>query len=217
MPLHVRQVYRILFAAYGPQHWWPARTRWEMMVGAVLTQNTSWTSVEKALANLRRARALSVAGLRAMPDAELRRCLRPAGYYNQKTKTLRALLAWLDGMQGGALRRAERVSTAVLRAQLLDIRGIGPETADCILLYGYGRAVFVIDAYTRRSGERLGLLPRGCTYAAAQAYFMAHLPPDEQLFNEYHALLVQLGKDCCRPQPRCADCPLRRHCLTGRK
>ncbi|HNW92448.1 MAG TPA: hypothetical protein PKM88_06010, partial [bacterium] len=206
-----------LLAAFGPQHWWPGETRWEIMLGAILTQNTAWTNVEQAIGNLKRAQALPLAAVRALPDAVLARHIRPSGYFNQKVKKIRALLRWLDGEHGGSLARAARVPTERLRAELLGIWGIGPETADSMLLYAFNRPVFVVDAYTRRILPRCGLFPAAWEYAQVQAYCVAHAPAGVPCYNEFHALLVMLGKQFCKPRPRCAGCPLQTRCATGQK
>ncbi len=207
-----RNIYEALYAAFGPQHWWPGETPCEVMVGAILTQSAAWTNVEKAVANLKRAGALSPEAIRNMPLEELARLIRPSGYYNAKARKLKALVAWL-GRYGDDLDRAFAGDLTAKRAELLSVHGIGPETADSILLYAAGRPTFVIDAYTRRVLGRLGLLPEEAGYEACRALFMANLAPAERHYNEYHALLVRLGKDICRKQrPRCPVCPLRGRC-----
>ncbi len=203
-------VYHLLQERYGPQGWWPADTPLEMIVGAILTQSAAWTNVEKAIANLKSAGVLTVAGLRDTPREELARLIYPSGYYNVKAGKIRAFMDWLVEGYGGDLDRLFALDAAAMRRELLSVHGIGEETADSIVLYGAGRPVFVIDAYTRRIVSRLGLAPRRSTYAAFQDVFMRHLPRDEALFNEYHALLVQHGKSVCRQAPRCAGC-----CLAG--
>lgn len=203
-----------LSAHYGPQHWWPGETPFEVMVGAVLTQNTAWSNVEKAIARLKQAKALTGPALLALPEAELAELIRPAGYFNVKAKRLRALCAFLD--QAGVLdapeRLREQAPLPALRQRLLAVHGVGEETADSILLYALGLPSFVVDAYTRRIFDRLGLLAGGETYGAIQGAFQRHLPADTRLFNEYHGLIVQLGKAHCRPKPRCTGCPLQALC-----
>jgi endonuclease-3 related protein len=203
------RLYDLMFQAYGPQHWWPARTRFEVVVGAVLTQNTAWTNVEKAMARLRAAGALRPAALAALPRPRLAALIRSAGYYNIKAKRLQNLLRFLRRRCGLRLSRLFRAAPQALRRDLLAVNGIGPETADSILLYAGDIPIFVVDAYTRRILARHGLLRPGAGYDEMQALFTAHLPRDVALYNEYHALLVMVGKDYCRSVPRCETCPLR--------
>jgi endonuclease-3 related protein len=211
LPIRQRlmRLYDLMFRAYGPQHWWPARTRFEVVVGAVLTQNTAWTNVEKAVARLRAAGALRPAALAALPRPRLAALIRPAGYYNIKAKRLQNLLRYLRRRCGLRLPRLFRAGPEALRRELLGVNGIGPETADSILLYAGDIPVFVVDAYTRRILARHGILRPDAGYDETQALFTAHLPVDVSLFNEYHALLVMVGKDYCRSVPRCEICPLR--------
>lgn len=205
----LRRYYRRLRRHFGPQHWWPARTRFEVILGALLTQNTSWGNVEKALGNLRRVRALSPAKLGPLPAARLARLLRPSGYFRQKTRAVRSFLGYLQQHYGGSLGRMFRRPTPALRAELLALRGIGEETADSILLYAGGRPVFVIDAYTRRVLDRHGLARLEAGYAELQSFFETRLPRDPALYNDYHAQLVAVGKTYChRERPDCGACPL---------
>ena len=208
-------VYRRLLAAHGPQHWWPGDTMFEIMVGAVLTQNTAWTNVEKAIANLKTAQALSPEAIVAAPHRRLATWLKPSGYFNVKAKRLHAFCEWLIE-QGGAKRLA-RLPTQTLRTQLLDVHGIGPETADDILLYAFNRPVFVIDAYTRRLFERLGVIEGQESYEALRNLFETALPSDVQLFNEYHALIVAHAKYVCRKRPLCNDCQIAEQCASRGK
>lgn len=212
----LRAVYRRLLAAYGPQGWWPAETPFEVCVGAILTQSAAWSNVERAIANMRAAGALTPEGLRALPEAELARLVYPAGYFRAKARKLKAFTDLLFGRFGGSLEALLALPAAELRAVLLGTHGIGPETADCILLYAAGRPSFVVDAYTRRTFGRLGVRPERDTYQAWQALFTAALPADPALYNEYHALLVAHGKAACRKEPRCGGCPLLDLCPTGR-
>jgi endonuclease III related protein len=199
-------------AAFGPQRWWPGETPFEVMVGAILTQSASWLNVEKAIANLKLAESLSPRAIRRVPLEELALLIRPSGYYQAKARKLKALVAWLDGY-GDDLARAFAGPLPAKRAELLDIHGVGPETADSILLYAAGRPSFVIDAYTRRVLARLGIMPEWDGYEACRALFMTSLEPDVARYNEYHALFVRLGKDICRQRhPRCLDCPLGGRC-----
>ncbi|HKJ70617.1 MAG TPA: endonuclease III domain-containing protein [Gammaproteobacteria bacterium] len=211
-----QEVHDALFAAFGHQRWWPADTPFEVAVGAVLTQNTAWTNVERAIANLREAGCLDPDALHAMDPGDLGALIRPAGYFNVKAQRLQALCAFLLDKADGALENLADRETFQLRDDLLEVKGVGEETADSILLYALDRPVFVVDAYTRRIFERLGLLDPGLGYGAIQAAFEAALPRDRALFNEYHALIVALGKDYCKPRPRCAPCPLQPVCPAAR-
>jgi len=208
----LEDVYRRLLAVYGPQHWWPAEGTFEMMVGAILTQSAAWKNVEKALDGLKKAKALSPEALRKLSLNELAEIIRPSGYFNAKALKLKALAEWLGDAYNDDLCRMLSGGTMALREELLGVHGIGPETADSILLYAAGKPVFVIDAYTRRIIDRLGLAPRDHDYTDYQALFMDNLPADSGTFNEYHALLVCLGKNVCRPKPLCADCCLNEIC-----
>lgn len=199
-------VYAALFAAYGPQSWWPAVTPFEVMVGAILTQNTAWSNVELGLARLRARVPLTAEGILALPEAELAACLRPVGYFNVKGQRLRAFCAAYVA-QGG-LQGLSRLATPELRHRLLAIKGVGPETTDDMLLYAFQRPVFVVDAYTRRLFTRLGELGGDEGYETIRHAFEGALGADVPLFNEYHALIVRQGKEVCRPRPRCGACCL---------
>ncbi len=215
-PLH--DIYARLYSHFGAQHWWPGNGAFEVIVGAILTQNTAWSNVEKAMANLKRARLLSPARMHEEPAARLARLIRPSGYFNLKAKKLKAFTRYLFTKHRGSLARLFRLDATTLREQLLSVYGIGPETADSIILYAARQPIFVIDAYTRRIGARLGLSHDKASYDELQQMFMGHLPHDEPLFNEYHALLVALGKKyCTKRAPRCIECPLRDICMTGKK
>ncbi len=201
--------YRTLYRSLGRQHWWPARTRFEVIVGAILTQSAAWVNVERAINNLRRAQLLTVAKMEQTPLDRLERLIRPSGYFRQKARKLKAFLRFLRDEYGGSLNRLLRTPTHVLRERLLAVHGVGPETADSILLYAGNHPVFVVDAYTRRILARHRLVQEKAGYEEMRRVFEDHLPKDPQLYNEYHALLVQVGKRWCRPQePRCGDCPL---------
>ena len=202
------EIYRILFDHYGPREWWPAETPFEVVVGAILTQNTAWRNVEKAITNLKQTGPLTPEALVGLPEEELAEAIRPSGYYRQKTRKLRNFLGMLSDGFGCRLDDLLELSTETLREELLSISGIGPETADSILLYAAGRPVFVIDTYTIRILSRHELLPEETSYSEAQQWVTDNLPEDVQLFNEFHALLVNVGKDFCRPRPRCEGCPL---------
>jgi endonuclease III related protein len=210
-PPPLRAYFGSLLAAHGPQHWWPGRTRFEIIVGAILTQNTSWSNVERALGNLRAARLLSPDAVRRVRADKLARLLRPSGYFRQKTKTLKSFVGFLYASHRGSLTRLFRTPTAVLRHQLLNLRGIGPETADAILLYAGKHPVFVVDAYSRRILERHGLARAKAGYQEIRDLFEGSLPGDHRLFNEFHALIVHVGKTYCRPgHPQCSRCSLSR-------
>ena len=204
----ITHLYDRLYKTYGPQHWWPAETPFEMIVGAILTQSAAWTNVEKAIGNLKKAGALSPEALRRLPETELAQLVYPSGYYNVKARKLKAFADYFGGKYGDSLEKLFRRDLHELRNELLSVYGIGEETADSILLYAGNKPVFVIDAYTRRITSRLGIKPATDTYADYQRLFMAALPPDTQLFNEYHALMVRLGKGACRKTPLCNLCCL---------
>ncbi len=204
----LQAIYDKLLANYGPQHWWPARDRFEVIVGAILTQSAAWTNVEKSIDNLRAAKALSPEALRRLPRAEITKLIHPCGYYNAKALKLKSFADWLGQHYKDNLDTLFENGTEQARRQLLSIYGIGQETADSIMLYAGNKPVFVVDAYTRRIISRIGLAPDRDSYAAYQALFMAGLPPDAGMFNEYHALLVYLAKNICRPEPLCPQCCL---------
>ncbi len=209
----LRDIYDRLLAAYGPRGWWPgAESPFEVVVGAILTQNTAWANVERALPRLREAGALSVEGMRAIPEPELAQLLRPAGYFNTKARKLKAFVAMLDADHGGDLARLLAQPAAELRERLLATWGIGPETADCIVLYTAGKPSFMVDAYTVRIFTRLGITPARDRYEDWRRLFMEALPPDVPMYNEYHALIVTHGHRTCRPAPRCEGCVLREGC-----
>jgi len=203
-------IYNRLYAHFGQQKWWPGDTSFEVMVGAVLTQNTNWNNVEKAIDNLKRAGVMSFERLSGLPVALLAEYIRPAGYFNIKAGRLQNLFSMIRQQYGGSLDRLMEEDTETLRRALLSVKGIGQETADSILLYAAGRPVFVVDAYTYRILVRHDLIPEDCGYEDIQELFMDNLEPDAGLFNEFHALLVCAGKDFCKKTtPKCADCPLR--------
>ncbi|OGO18986.1 MAG: endonuclease [Chloroflexi bacterium RBG_16_50_11] len=204
----IGDIYERLFTRYGPQHWWPARTRFEVIVGAILTQSAAWKNVEKAIANLKQAGALSPDALRRMPQEKLAALIHSCGYYNVKARKLKAFAGWLGEQYKDNLDRLFAQETGELRRQLLDVYGIGEETADSIILYAGNKPIFVIDAYTRRIIGRLGITTHSNSYAAFQMLFTDNLPADTKLFNEYHALLVRLAKEVCRTRPLCQQCCL---------
>jgi len=204
----LREVYDRLLAAYGPQHWWPGESPFEVIVGAILVQNTSWKNVEKAIAGLRERDLLEPHALADVPVEELAELVRPAGYYRIKARRLHNLLRLVVDEYDGDLAAMFAVGASALREQLLGVNGVGPETADSILLYAGGLPVFVIDTYTCRVMVRHGWVEPGIDYHDLQEHFEANLPQDVQLYNEYHALLVRVGHRHCRRTPRCEGCPL---------
>jgi len=225
----LKEIYDLLFERFGPQDWWPGDTPFEVIVGAILTQNTNWTNVEKAITNLKNAKLLSPDKLHRLDIKKLAALIRPAGYFNIKAKRLENFLDWFFENYSGELKNLEGVPTDELRQQLLSVKGIGPETADSILLYALNRLVFVVDAYTARICSRHHLIDEGADYHQIQELFESNLASDPasawrscsfgkyrgayaetsiQLFNEYHALIVHLGKYFCKPTPKCEECPL---------
>ncbi|MEY2340748.1 endonuclease III domain-containing protein [Acidithiobacillus sp. IBUN Pt1247-S3] len=209
-----------LLAHWGAQHWWPAETSFEVMVGAILTQNTAWTNVEKAIARLRAAELLSVPAILASGEMELETCLHPSGYYRVKTRRLRALCAFLreEGCADLPESLRDKGTIPELRAKLLRVHGVGEETADSILLYALHLPIMVVDAYTKRIATRLGWIADNVKYASLQRAIESTLSPgDVAARNELHALLVELGKGTCRPRrPLCRQCPLVEGCDFGR-
>jgi endonuclease III related protein len=209
MTADLLSTYERLLAAFGPQNWWPGDSPFETMVGAVLVQNTAWRNVERAIQNLREAGVLQPQALYALEPHELAELIRPAGYYRVKTKRLRNLLKFVLDDYDGSLDRMFATSVATLRDQLLAVHGIGPETADAILLYAGGMPSFVVDTYTHRVLARHGWIGFEADYHEIKDHFESALPADAALYNEYHALLVRVGKDHCRrAAPQCDTCPL---------
>jgi endonuclease-3 related protein len=236
--IQIREIYRTLSETWGPQHWWPAQSRFEVIVGAFLTQNTSWLNVELAMRQLRAARALTISSIRSIPLAKLERLVRSSGYFRQKARRLKTFVKFLDESYGGSLRQMFSQPTAELREQLLSLNGIGPETADSILLYAGQHPVFVVDAYTRRLAARHQIAPEDATYEELRAMFerglegigipptrgrvvpdgASHKPsrmstarrsPSTQVFNDMHGFMVGVGKNYChKSQPDCERCPL---------
>ncbi len=202
-------VFKKLYAAFGPQHWWPAESDFEVMLGAILTQNTSWSNVEQAISNLKKHNLLDPHKLYALPQQKLALLIRSAGYYNLKAARLKCFLGFFLNDCLADIPGMRAKGAGVLRKQLLAVKGIGPETADSILLYALKKPVFVVDAYTKRILGRHGLVSPQAEYHQVQDFFMRHLKKNVKLFNEFHALLVKLGKDYCRKQnPKCEVCPL---------
>ncbi len=208
-------IFHRLLEAYGPQGWWPANTKLEVVLGAILTQSVAWRGVERALANLEEAGCTSTEALQAIPEADLAQLLRPSGYFNAKARKVKAFIEHLWEHYGGDLDAMLSKDAVELRPELLSIYGIGEETADDIVLYAAGHPSFVIDSYTRRIMQRLRVAPHRNTYADYQAVFHDGLPADAGLFNEYHALLDQHAKATCRKEPLCSSCCLLDFCPTG--
>jgi endonuclease III related protein len=202
------EMFDLLRAHFGPQKWWPAETPLEVMIGAILTQNTNWTNVEKAIANLKKRGAVSLNGLLSLPISELAELIRPAGYYNIKAKRLKNLISYIAEQCDGNLAYFLSQETHAIREGLLSVNGVGHETADSIVLYAANRPLFVVDAYTHRILSRHKMSPEEATYQDIQSLFMDHLPEDVSLYNEFHALIVLTGKHYCRKTPLCPECPL---------
>ena len=205
-------LFRLLLDAYGPRSWWPAETPFEVCVGAILTQNTNWGNVEKAIANLKLAGALTPERLRLLPEDELAALIRPSGYFNIKGRRLKSLVSHLFERYDGSLDAMFDRPWRELREELLGVSGIGRETADSLLLYAGHQPTFVVDAYTKRLFSRLGLIGAEAGYEELRALFMENLPADVLLYNEYHALIVQHAKERCRKTPVCGGCPLAVRC-----
>ena len=201
-------MYRAMRAHFGHRHWWPGETPLEICVGAILTQNTNWTNVEKAIANLLAAECMTVVALDEMPAEALAELIRPAGYFNVKARRLKNFIAHVRRAGCEQVEAFLARPGAALRADLLTVNGIGPETADSIVLYAAGKPSFVVDAYTRRILRRHGLVGPEDDYEAVKALFERSLPRRAALWNDYHAQLVAVGKHFCRPKPVCEGCPL---------
>lgn len=209
LPNTLKKIYKKLFAAFGHQGWWPGDTQFEVIVGAILTQNTAWTNVEKAIHNLKTARVLQPVKMHGLSEKELAKLIRPAGYFNIKARRLKHFLNYLFDNYGGRLDQMFRRRTDSLRRGLLSVNGIGPETADSMLLYAGSHPVFVVDAYTKRILSRHMIIEKDTDYDETQRLFMQNLPHDINMFNEYHALFVNIGKNFCRNRkPICSRCPL---------
>lgn len=213
----LKQYFDAMFAAFGPQAWWPAKTRFEVIVGAILTQNTAWTNVETAIKELKVAGLLRPEAMHRADVALIARCIRSAGYFNVKAKRLKNFTDYLFTSHNGSLNRLFKANGQPLRSTLLGLNGIGPETADSIILYAAGRAEFVVDAYTKRIFSRHGLVKHNAAYDEVKALFTDALPLDAALFNEYHALIVVTAKEYCKSRkPVCDACPLKAHLVEGR-
>ncbi|KAB2836559.1 MAG: endonuclease III domain-containing protein [Candidatus Brocadia sp.] len=202
-------IYQKMFDALGSQRWWPGETPFEIIIGAILTQNTNWSNVEKAIKNLKTAGKLSPEGIKNVPLAELATLIRPSGFFNVKARRVKAFIHWLFSRYEGSLSRMFSQDLQALRNELLSVKGIGPETADSILLYAGNMPTFVVDAYTHRIFSRHGFIAEESTYEEMKSFFEERLPKDVKLFNEYHALLVHIGKRYCKPKKACEPCPLR--------
>ena len=209
MKTELRLIYKKLYAHFGPQHWWPAGAPFEVMLGAILTQNTSWHNVEKAIGNLRKNSLLEPLRLYRLSPGRLGALIKPAGYYNVKARRLKEFLSFLFESYKGKLKNMYSKDTQELRRELLSVNGIGFETADSMLLYALEKPIFVVDAYTKRVFSRHGLFRPDAGYEEVQKIFTANMPADERLYNEYHALIVRLGKEYCRKRPRCKKCPIK--------
>ena len=210
---HLTRIYHLLFQSFGPQCWWPGDTPFEVVVGAILTQNTAWTNVARAVHNLKNAGCLDPEAFYRLDMSKLAELIRPSGYYQIKARRLKAFMNDLFQNHNGKLERMLEQETHALRQELLNIKGIGPETADSILLYAANKPIFVIDAYTRRIFSRHGFFPEDRSYSDIQSIFMRSLPQDVQLYNEYHALIVRLAKTHCKKNPICIGCPLENETL----
>ncbi|MEN7973917.1 MAG: endonuclease III domain-containing protein [Verrucomicrobiota bacterium] len=206
----IEKSYDALFARWGEQHWWPAQTRLEIMLGAILTQNTAWTNVEKVISNLRSNGALNFRALEKHSTEQIAEWIRPAGYFNQKAEYIKEMIETIRNRFDGSLNKLFAVDTPTLRKELISWKGIGPETADSILLYAGKRPVFVVDAYTKRVCSRHGWLEKKAAYDSVAELFTTNLPKDAELYNEYHALIVRLCKEHCNTKPKCEGCPLER-------
>ncbi len=205
---NLKSIYETLYNHYGPQHWWPGNSTFEIMVGAVLTQNTNWTNVEKAINNLKNANMLSLDAFINAENETIAELIRPAGYFNVKTKRLKNLCIWLAQMCDGDLDSLKDLPLYSIREQLLEVKGIGRETADSILLYALDMPTFVVDTYTYRILTRHMMIEPEADYDELRSYFMSSIDNNLQLFNEFHALIVQIGKNHCKPKAKCQGCPL---------
>lgn len=219
LPAILLEVHRRLYRSYGPQGWWPGGGPLDVIIGAILTQAAAWTNVEMAITNMKSAGCWSLEAIDSQPEEALAAIIRPSGYFNAKARKLKAFASHLQVNHAGDLGKMLSQETGALRAELLSIHGIGPETADDIVLYAAGKPSFVIDSYTRRIVQRLGIAGEGQTnsYERCQALFHENLPADAPLFNEYHALLDRHAKEACVKTPRCLSCCLLDLCDTGRQ
>ena len=204
----LKKIYDRLFSEFGPPNWWPGDTPFEVVIGAILTQNTNWTNVKKAIRNLKDAKVFTPKKLNEIDIEKFAGLIKPAGYFNLKAKRVKKFINWLFENYDGSLTKLFKLDLQTLREELLSVNGIGPETADSIILYAANKPTFVVDAYTYRIFSRHELIPEDSTYDDIKYFFEENLPQDVQLYNEYHALLVYLGKDFCKPKRKCEICPL---------
>ena len=211
----LREMSQKLWEAFGPEGWWPGETPFEVILGAILTQNTNWKNVAQVLGELKREGLLTPKALGEMPDEDLARRLRPAGYFNLKARRLKNFLDFFAHRFHDSLEEMAQEELGSLRMALLTVKGIGPETADSILLYALDQPTFVVDAYTHRVLSRHHLVSEVCSYEELQGLFLENLPADVPLYQEFHALLVRVGKEFCRPRPRCPSCPLHEWPISG--
>lgn len=210
--MNLLDIYNRLKSHFGKQHWWPADTPFEVIVGAILTQNTSWKNVERAIENLKDEGVLSPEGIYRISEKKLQTLLKPSGFFKIKAKRLKNFINFLFGKYEGNLNHFLSLEPSLLRSELLGIKGIGKETADSIILYAADKPTFVVDAYTRRVFERLGMIEKDATYDEIKQLFEEHLPRDTEIYNEFHALIVELAKDTCKKRPVCEKCPLKDDC-----
>ncbi|PIQ88548.1 MAG: endonuclease [Candidatus Omnitrophica bacterium CG11_big_fil_rev_8_21_14_0_20_42_13] len=207
----LNEIYKRLFSYFGRQYWWPGNSKFEIVLGAILTQNTNWINVEKAINNLKKGKALSAKKVFDMPIDKLALMIKPAGYFNLKAKRLKNFINLLFAEYAGRLSALFNQDLTALRQSLLSVNGIGEETADSIILYAAGLPVFVVDAYTKRVFSRHKFIAHSASYAETQKFFMENLSGNVRMFNEFHALIVRLGKEfCLKNKPRCGLCPIRR-------
>ncbi|WP_297445791.1 endonuclease III domain-containing protein [Desulfurobacterium sp.] len=212
----MREIFNRLLKCFGPQYWWPADTEFEVCIGAILTQNTAWSNVEKAIANLKKENLLSPEAIIKVSDGRLKELIRPAGFYNQKAERLKAFSSFI--LNGGGIEKLSRLSLYDLREKLLSIKGIGKETADSMILYAFKKPIFVVDAYTKRLLFRLGKIDsEKVDYDVLREMVEVCLPSDAELFGEFHALIVRQCKEFCKKKPSCKDCSLKDMCVFYRK
>lgn len=204
------KIYDQLFDHFGPQHWWPGDTQLEICVGAILTQNTAWTNVEKAISNLKKENCLKLSQLKKIKIKKLASLIKPSGYFNIKAGRLMSFIDYFSNHHRGNFDNLFAGKLEDIRDSLLSVKGVGPETADSMLLYAGGIPIFVVDAYTKRIFSRLKLIGKTMTYDEVQSFFMKNLPHKTTIYNEYHALIVMLGKHYCKPKPVCDPCPLKK-------
>lgn len=209
-------IYSNLREHFGEQHWWPAETSFEVLVGAILTQQTSWRNVEKTIESLKMQNLMTPKAIASIRESKLREIVKPVGFFRQKAQRLRKLCKYLANNYDGDLARFFDKPTESLRRELLDLEGVGPETADSMILYGAEKPTFVVDAYTVRFLKRFGLIDGG-QYETVKNFLESNIPPDLNHYKEYHALIVELGKTYCKSRPRCSECPLRGDCVHGKK